>query len=372
MKLPEKIRRPLEKVVNELKTKENVYGIGLFGSWSRGDAVTSSDADLLILDKSGFDYEFVERIEIGGLFIDLDHIPKKWIQGPIPPEIDQKLYEMQILYDRDWSLANTKLLMNKSYASPERVDIRTEAHIVDSDIYLSRATSAFAREDFKSAQLFAALATENALKIPIEIAREPFSNSRFVEKLELSASRLGMTSLFNHYLSITGLNRVDEENVREKLKVFKNFWNEVKVIVQQNRDVLGNCHFKVRTKLNYYLNPAFLHGTLIRTSGLIDSGKMAEASHYLDMMLFDIVENYVWFKSLVDKVKVDYTTLIRSLKLLEKKTPQNYENVIKFLDLTAIKKADAAKTIEKSRELILKIRKERKSLIKNLETEHFI
>ena len=132
------------------------------------------------------------------------------------------------------------------------------------------------------------------------------------------------------------------------------------------RDRLGNCHFKVRTKLNYYLNPAFLHGALIRTSGLIDSEKMVEASHYLGMILFDIVENYVWFKSLVDKVRVDYTTLIRSLEILEKKTPQNYDNVIKFLNLSAIEKAEAAKTIEKSRELILKIRKERKSLIKKL------
>ncbi len=367
MKLPERIRRPLEKVVNELKTKENVCGIGLFGSWSRGDAATSSDADLLILDKGDFEYEFVERIEIGGLFIDLNHVPKKWIQGPIPPEIDQKLYEMNILYDRDWSLANTKLLMNKSYASSERVGIRTEAHIVDSDIYLSRATSAFAREDFKSGKLFARLAVENALKILVEICHEPFSNSRFVEKLELSSNRLGMTSLFNHYLETTGLDRACIEKVKEKLKVFKNIWNEVKATVQQNPNVLENCHFKMRTKLNYYLTPAFLHGALIRTSGLIDSEKMVEASHYMDMMLIDILENYVWFKSLTDKVKVDYTTLIRSLKILEKKTPENYEKVIKFLNLTAIEKTDAAKTIEKSRELILKIRKERKSLIKKLE-----
>ena len=82
--LPEKVRRTLEKVVAKMRVTENVYGIGLFGSWSRGDATTSSDVDLLILDKGNFNYEYVERIEIGGLLIDLDHVPKRWIHGLIP------------------------------------------------------------------------------------------------------------------------------------------------------------------------------------------------------------------------------------------------------------------------------------------------
>ena len=163
IKLPEKIRRNLEKIVKEMRIKEDVYGVGLFASWSRGDATKSSDVDLLVLDKGNFNHEFVERIEINGLLIDLDHIPKAWIHGQIPSELDQKLYEMQILYDRDWSLTNTKLLMAKSYGSPERVDIRAEGHVVESDIYLSRATSAFSRKDFQSAQLFAAIALEKVL-----------------------------------------------------------------------------------------------------------------------------------------------------------------------------------------------------------------
>jgi predicted nucleotidyltransferase len=52
--LPEKIRRNLEKVVKEMMIEENVYGVGLFGSWSRGDASASSDVDLLILDGANF------------------------------------------------------------------------------------------------------------------------------------------------------------------------------------------------------------------------------------------------------------------------------------------------------------------------------
>jgi hypothetical protein len=68
--LPEKVRRTLEKVVKEMRVKENVYGIGLFGSRSRGDAVSSSDVDLLILDKAKLSDEYVERIEACGINIE--------------------------------------------------------------------------------------------------------------------------------------------------------------------------------------------------------------------------------------------------------------------------------------------------------------
>jgi predicted nucleotidyltransferase len=363
--LPEKIRRTLEKIVKEMRVAENVYGIGLFGSWSRGDATASSDVDLFILGRGDFNYEYVERIEIGGLLIDLDRVPKQWIHGPIPAEIDQKLYEMQILYDRDWSLTNTKLLTAKSYASPERVDIRTEVHIVDSDIYLSRATSAFSRGDFCSAYLFATVALENILKVLVEVALEPFSNSRFIEKLEFSAAKLGLQGFFSEYLEITRLNKVDDASVKDKLKLFKMIWDELKATAMQNPQALESSHFKVKTKLKYYLNQAFLQGALTRANFLVDSGKVVEASHYLSNILLDIIENYVWLKSLIDKVKIDYTTLMRSLEGLEANNPKSYRQVTSFLNLGNIGKAEANIAIEKIREMMLKIRRERKVLIKN-------
>jgi predicted nucleotidyltransferase/Arc/MetJ-type ribon-helix-helix transcriptional regulator len=365
MKLPEKTRRTLERIVAELRVRENIYGIGLFGSWSRGDATSSSDVDLFILDKSNFPHEYVERIEINGLFIDLDHVPKKWIHGPIPPEIDQKLYEMQILYDRDWSLTNTKLLMTKSYTSPERVEIRTETHMVDADIYLSRATSAFSREDFRSAYLFANLALENILKVLVEIALKPFSNSRFIENLEASTAKFGTQTLFNEFLEISLLKEANNESVKEKLKLFKNVWDEMQITTKQNMQILSSSHFMVKTKLNYYLNPAFLQGTIIRTNSLIESGKFSEASHYINSILLNILENYAWLKSSIEKTKIDYTTLIRTLENLEEKNPKNYNHIIKFLNLDHINKNSADYTINKVREIILNIRRDRKVLIKN-------
>lgn len=363
--LPEKMRKTLERIVRQLGTRENVYGVGLFGSWSRGDAATSSDVDLFVLDKADFDYEFVERIHTGGFFIDLDHAPKQWIHSQIPPELDQKLYEMQILYDRDWSLTNTKLLMAKSYGSPERVGIRTEAHLVESDIYLSRATSAFSRQDFRSSCLFAAAALENILRVLIEIALEPFSNSRFLETLERSATKLGVQNLFKEYSETAKSNKVDDATLKEKLQLFKTIWNEVNITIKQNSPLLEASHFKVRTRLNYYLNPAFLEGAIIRASSLVASGKSAEVSRYLNSILLEIVENYVWLKSSICKVKVDYTTLIRSLESLEEKNPQNCDNFVKFLGLKDADKALASQEVEKTRSIIVRIRKDRKILIKN-------
>lgn len=363
--LPEKMRKTLERIVRELRTRENVYGVGLFGSWSRGDAATSSDVDLLILDNADFAYEFVERIHSGGFFIDLDHAPRQWIHGQIPPELDQKLYEMQILYDRDWSLTNTKLLMAKSYGSPERVDIRTEAHVVESDIYLSRATSALSRQDFRSSCLFAAVALENILRVLIEIALEPFSNSRFVETLERSTARLGVQDLFEEYSEMVKSNKVDDATVKEQLRLFRTIWDQVNATTKQNSPVLEASHFKVRTKLNFYLNPAFLEGAVIRATSLVAAGKSAEASRYLSSILLEIVENYVWLKSSIDNVKIDYTTLIRSLESLEEKDPQNYDKILEFLGLKDADKTLASQEVEKTRKIIVRIRKDRKILIKN-------
>jgi len=364
--LPEKIRRTLEKLVTEMRIKENIYGISLFGSWSRNDATASSDVDLVILNMSDLNYEYVERIETNGLLIDLDHIPKKWLKGPIPPEIDQKLYEMQILYDRDWSLHNTKLLMAKLYTSPERVEIRTDSHVVDSDIYLSRATSALLREDYLSAYFFANVAFEAILKVLIEVALEPLSKSKFLEKLEASAAKLGMQGLYSKYLETAGLNGIGEASIKEKLRLFRLVWDEMRTTVLRNIQLHESSHFKVRTKLNYYLNPAFLQGLVMRTNLIIESGKFAEAGHYLNGIFLDLAENYFWLKSQINKVKIDYTTLLRSIKTLEEKNPKIYNSTVKLLGLEQIAKQDASKTIGNVRDAMLKVRKERKVLIKNL------
>jgi predicted nucleotidyltransferase len=363
--LPEKMRRMLEKLVNELKCRVNVYGVGLFGSWSRGDATESSDVDLFILSRNDFNYEYVERLVSSGFLVDMNFVPRKWLHDMIPPEIDQKLYEMQILYDRDWLLTNTKLLMAKSYASPERIDIRTEAHLLDSDIYLSRATSAFSREDYQSAQIFAITALDDILEILSEIAMEPFSNSHFIERMEHATAKLEMPDLFGKYLDTSKLNDINDSRIRDKLELFKTIWKEISITTKSNVQKPRPIHFKVKAKLDYYLNPAFLQGVIMRTSFLIDSEKIIEASHYLTKIFLDIAENYAWLRFSSSGVRINWAILMRLLRRLEEKNPKNYDRMVNFLNLNDIGKAEASDTINKTRETVLKIRKDRKVLIKN-------
>jgi predicted nucleotidyltransferase len=366
IRLPEKMRKTLEKIVNELQAKDNVYGIGLFGSWARGEAEPSSDVDLLILDKSEANNEYVERIEANGLLIDLNYIPEKWVHSLIPPELDQKLYEMQVLYDRDWSLTNTKLLMMKSYNSPERVGIRTEAHIVDSDIYLSRATSAYSREDFHSAHLYAAIALEDAMKILVEIALEPFSSSRSLKVIEHSAAKLNKIDVFKNYLTVARLDNVSNApDIKRKMELFRTMWNEFIVTAQEHSRELEKSHFIVKTKLDYYLSPLFLQGAIMRANSLIDSGRVLTAVHYLDCIFLDVVENYVWLKSSIIKFKVDLSTLLYSVELLENKNPRNFKQTIEFFDLANVGKTEAFDAITKAKNIMFDIRKDRRVLIRD-------
>jgi len=166
-------------------------------------------------------------------------------------------------------------------------------------------------------------------------------------------------------VKISGLSKVDNVSVEDKLKLFKVIWDEMNFTAKQNPHALESSHFIVKTKLKYYLNPAFLQGIIMRTKSLINSGKVVEATHYLNNTFVDMVENHAWLKSLIGKVKLNYTTLIQSLQRLEEKNPRNYNHIINFLNLNDINKLRAAETIEKTRKIMIKIRKERKVLIKN-------
>ncbi|NIQ05313.1 MAG: hypothetical protein GWO20_06170, partial [Candidatus Korarchaeota archaeon] len=181
---------------------------------------------------------------------------------------------MQILYDRDWSLTNTKLLMTKIFSSPERVEIRTKAHIVESDVYLSRATSAFSREDFQSAHISAIVTLECIIKVLVEIALEYFSNSQFIQKLDTSTKKFRKHKILDEYLHMSLLEKANDETVEEKLKLFKTIWDEMNFTTNRHRDALEASHFKIKTELKYYLNPAFLQGMIMRTKSIINSGKM--------------------------------------------------------------------------------------------------
>ncbi len=365
-RLHEKIRIILERIVRSLSRKETVSGVGLFGSWSRGDAVSSSDVDLLIISERNFNYEYLDRLKCDGLFVDLNYIPKKWLRSPIPLEIDQKLYEVVVLHDRDWLLTNTKEWLSQVYLKPGRVDVRTEAHLVESDIYLSRAASAYAKRDFQSTRVFASMGLESILKILVEARLLPISNSHFIEALERSANDLGHPKFFAAYLAASQLYGLSRSDTERKLELFRATWEHVASFMKNNASVLDSAHFKVKSKLKYYGKPEFLQGMIARSQEIIDAASYAEASHYILHVMVDLLENYAWLVSALEGVKLDYTTLFRSLRGLKESSTRIYETAIEAFDVEDVSQKESEGALKLVKETVLDVRKQRKDLINSL------
>jgi len=364
VKLSEEMRNTLNVLVEDLKSQEAIIGIGLFGSWSRGDAVESSDVDLFVVDKRDFDYEYTERIEFDNLLIDLNYLPEKWVIRRVPPEIDQKIYEAEILYDQTQGLTRIWNWMRRTYWTHERVELRTESYLMDAYAYLSRATSAQNKDDTKSAIVYAATGLENILKILIEASMLPISNTHFIERLESSTEKLGLQEIFKDYIEVSRLSDINREEAEDMLKSLESIWNEVIFTVKNLNLTLEALHVKVRRNLNYYGKPAFLKGLIARLRTLIDDGSLLEAGHYIERTLLNMLENYAWLVSSAENFKFDYTILFSSLEKMES-SKTLCENVVKILKLEDISSEDVESSLKKARDIVNQIRQKRKDLIRN-------
>jgi len=362
VQLPEHIRGPLEKFVRRLSVKETVSGVGLFGSWSRGDATSSSDLDLLIIDKRDFDCEYVDRFRLNDVMVDLDYIPRKWLTGRFPLELDQRLYETYVLYDKDWSLTDTRDWLVRLYRKPYRIDLRTDCHVVESDILLSRAFSAYVRDDFQSACVFAGMAVESILKTFLEVNFVPVSSSRFIQLLEESTDKLEMPHIFTGFLTVSHLSEVNRDDAERRLELFERFWNGFSSCMRKNTSVIDFLDFRVRTKLRYYGKIDFLRGVVARTRDIIDGERFVEASHYLCSSLYSIVENYVSFVSVLEGTKFSHATFLSVLSGLEELAWMR-ECVVEAFGLGDVDLGEARELLGLARELILDVRKWRRALI---------
>jgi hypothetical protein len=213
------------------------------------------------------------------------------------------------------------------------------------------------------------MALENILQVLVEIALQPISNSHFIENLEYSAEKLGVQDLCRQYLKNEESGTPDASVVKDKLGLFAMIWNDVRAATLENVKEFESSHFRVKSRLKYYLTPVFLQGAVGRTSSLIEDERFTEAFGYLRRVLVDLIENYVGFKASRNKVRIDYTTLMRSLESLEEKNRRNYECVARFLNLEQVDKAIVVQRIEEAHETVRRIRMERKALIRNCLTK---
>jgi len=366
VRLSEKMRSALERLVRDLSKSEMISSVGLFGSWSRGDAVAESDIDLLIVEKQGRSHERVERIELDDLLIDLDYVPRRWVTFSLPPEIDQKVFEVLVLYDRDWSLTNAKDWMWRSYRKPERVNIRFEMYLVDADIYLSRASSALARDDFQSTVVFASVALESILRILVEAGLLPFSISRFIYALDESTNKLGCHQFLDAFVDVSHLASVGRRDADCNVNFFKTVWDYVASHLQEQASMLESMHFKVKSELNYYMNPLFLRGILARSQSMVDSGEYQEACHCVRRVLINILENYAWFASTLERNRLDYSRLFKSLKTFKEAPSRLYENAVAAFDVQDVTRKEAEEAVKLAKETILEVRKTRTVLLGNV------
>jgi len=366
--LPENIQRTLMNIIEDLKPRESVRSIGLFGSWSRGDATPSSDVDLLVVDGRNLSYEYVERAEIDNVFLDLNYIPEKWILQEFPPEIDQKIYESKTLYDPDGTLERAKNTMQKIMWLPERVEIRTSSYIVKADTLLSRGLSAYGREDYQSAKLNATLGLEIAMRIVMDVTKTPFSNSRFIRALEGSVNKLDLREFYDCYLEVTGLSNINRRNADAIFKTFKEVWSVITDFVEANSSTAKNLHEKILSNLNFYCKRSFLRGIITRTESLLQDNHV-EASHYMLKSSASMLENFAWLLAEIEGIQFDYTRLIGYLKNSKISPKKVYDDAVEILMIKDVSLQDAQAALEKSRETILKIRDMRRELIAEMSTE---
>jgi predicted nucleotidyltransferase len=359
-RLPEKTRGVLERLLKDLESRESVLGVGLFGSWSRGDASLSSDIDLLIVDGRDFNYEYVERVELENVFIDLNYVPAKWVTRQIPPEIDQRLFEAQVLFDRNGKLAVTKDLMLKNYWTFDRAEVRIGDYIVQADTYLSRVASALNRDDFQSAKVSAVFSVAAIMRILLEVARKPYSSSRYLRMLESATIRLGKNELYEEYLDMAGLTRLSKQDVEGMLGSVSDMWQKVISHVEANSSKVESVHIRVRNDLNYYCRASFLKGMQTRASTLINESLYEEAAHYLFCTSVSMLENYVWLLSTLEGTRFDYTYLFQWLKNSSLSPPDVYQRAVDAFDLRDVSRSEAEKALKKAKEIVLGIRQKRK------------
>jgi predicted nucleotidyltransferase len=367
-RLPENARVILEGLLEDLRSRESVSGIGLFGSYSRGDSVLASDIDLLIVDKRDFDYEYVERAMLNNVFFDLDYVPEKWILNQMAPEIDHKLYEAEVLFDRKGILTRAKNTISNICWTPERAEIRTGDYVMEADTYLSRGLSAINKDDFQSACVNATIAFDAIMKILIDVNKQFFSNSHFVRAAESATKKLGVSQVYKDYLDVAVLNDVTRHKAENILASLSEMWNETIGYIEASSPLVETLHVRVKNNLSYYCKESFLKGLQARAYSLIKDGQYVEAAHYMSRTSASMLENYVWLLSSLEGSRFDFTDLFLRLKNSKTSPEGVYKKAVEALGVDGVSAQEANDGLRRTKEIILDVRQKRKQLIAALLT----
>lgn len=364
MALPERLSGVLGGLLDDLKAREVILGFGLFGSWSRGDASPTSDVDLLVVEGRDYDYDYIERIEVDGCLLDLNYISRYWITK-MPPEIDQKVYELQVLFDRDGSLTKAKNLISRVYWKPERIELRTESHLFEADSYLSRARQALNRGDYRSAKVNAIRSFWALVKILMEAGRKLILSSSFIRNLEPACRSLDMYALYKSYVDVAGFEKLSKSDVKLMFDSLLSVWGGIIKFITSISPLPKDVHPKLGAKLNYYGREPFLKGLRARVNGILEDSP-TEAANYIVHTLIDALESYVYIASTIEGVRFDYATILKHLSELKRSPSDVYYGAIKALRVEDVSSREAENALKAVADAALTIRQKRRELIARL------
>jgi predicted nucleotidyltransferase len=361
--LPRGIRLTFNRFIEDLAKQATVSSIGLFGSWSRYEGSSSSDYDVLVIDRRGLDYEFHERLEYEGYMMDITRIPREWTERVIIPDIDHMLQETMILYDPSGLLKRAKDWVVANYRTPGRVEVRTEQYLSNADTLLSRASAAMERGDMETASHFSDMSLEPIECIIMDVASLPITRSAFIWNLRRACEKINMIGIYKVIISTTRLSGLEKADVSSNLDKFESVWRRLSRYMLDNQDIIQGLHDKIRDEINYLTDSTMLKGIFTKALELLDDNNFIEAAHYMRNWLQPMLENYAWLISAKQGTKLDYTSLFKTIRLYEG-AAGIYEDTVEIFNIKNIERQAVNQELETARSIITHTRKNRREMIK--------
>jgi predicted nucleotidyltransferase len=358
----EVLRGTIDGFVGELARQETVTSVGLFGSWARYEASEASDFDVLVVDRSGVDFEFNELVERGGLLFDINRIPWRWVGEIVRPEIDHRLHEAVVLYDPSGLMGRARGFVEGNYRTPGRVEVRTEGCLTRSEMYLSRASSAMTRRDPETAAVYMDASLEEAAGILMDVAGFPRTRGALVWNARRACERLGMMDFYGAFIESARLSGVGRGEAEGCLGRFEAAWRQISGYIGFNRHVVGGLHEVLRRDIAYMTGPAMLRLVLARASEMLGGSGFVEASAYMRGWLLRLLEDYAWVVSAKRGDKLDYASLFRTIGE-DEKAGDVFGDVSEVFGLGGVDEGFARRSMEVARSVISGLGGDRRRII---------
>jgi hypothetical protein len=354
------IRGTFEGLVGHLSGDPSVVALGLFGSWARGEGTSSSDFDVLVVEGSGFDYEYGEVEVRGGLVVDLCRVPLGWLGEPLSPQLDYRLHEAVVLHDPEGVLGAAKGFVERIFMSRRRVESRTEGLLATSEMQLSRASAALMRGDSETASAYVGAGLASAAVVLMDVAGVPVTRRQFVWGLRRACIKMGVEGIYREFLERSGVSSVGRGEASEAADGFEEVWRGVSSFISVHGDVLGGLHGKLRRDVEYMTAEPVLEGILSRVREMVGVGNMAEAVVYLRGWMLPLLEGFAWVAAAVEGEKYDYTSLFRVVSGADVGLR---EGALGVLGLDGVSERAARDALAGARQLVGDLRLDRRRLV---------